>query len=134
MNNTDWEKLRQILSYGVGSHASLIADEYKLDLYVMQNDILKNVIYIFVDGENLGKYSLEECEIRKRFCQAHKHSLLSTSDKKKLKREKKDVQREVEKMTTYYSYLPWWTSFRSMKVHLNKNNKDIYFVNEEDKK
>lgn len=115
MNNTDWEKLRQILSYGVGSHASLIADEYKLDLYVMQNDTLKNVIYIFVDGENLGKYALDDCDIRKKF----------------FKREKKDVQREVEKMTTYYSYLPWWTSFRSMKVHLSKNSKNICFANEE---
>ena len=128
MTKEEWNELEHTL-VTVGCHADLEIDGYKVHLMVVPYKSLTNVIYVDVNGKGLKRCTLEDCEERRRFCQPHKRSLLTADDKKRLKRERKAFREEVEKKATYYYYMPFWTSFRSMKSHFIKNNKSIELVN-----
>lgn len=123
MSGDDWKIVENALMRQ--TLCNLNVDGYEIGLMLMPYSATKNVIMVFVNGKSIEKFCLNDCEERRRFCQPHRHSLLSVSEKKKLKREKKVVREEVEKMTTYYSYYPWWESFRSMKAHFTANNSEI---------
>ena len=75
-----------------------------------------------------GKWLLEDCEIRRRFCQKHTKSLLNAKGKQKLKRERKEIREQVIKNTTYEWYEPYFSSFRTLKSHFIKNNNSIELV------
>lgn len=127
MTKEEWNELECTLTT-IGCHADLEIDGYKVHLIVVPYKSLNNVIYVKVDGKSLLNYAEKDCEERRRFCQPHKRSLLKADDRKRLSRERKAIREEIEKKATYYYYMPFWTSFRSMKSHFIKNNKSIELV------
>ena len=128
MTKEEWESVEHKLLYpGEGVH--LKVDGYDVTLRVLI-DKMKMVIAVYVDGRIKAEWLVKDCDIRRRFYQRSKHSLLTAAEKKKLAKERKSVQKEVQGLTTYYSFSPYWTSFRSLKRHLVNNNESIEICEE----
>lgn len=129
MTQAQWniveDKLRTL-----GSGVHLEIDGYHVSFYVVQYK-MKLVIATYVDGYIKGEWIINDCEIRQKFYQCSKRSLLSRKGKEKLKREKKAVREEIMKKFEYQSFSPYWTSFRSLKRHLIQNNTSIELVRRE---
>ncbi len=127
MTNEEWKIVEHELSSLFGS-VKMKIDGYDVCVQVARVSAMKFCLAIYIDGKFKGKWVTEDCEIRRRFCQQHKNSLLTREDRNRLKRERKVVREAVEKKATYYWYEPYWGSFRSMKNHLVKNNKSIELI------
>lgn len=128
MTKEEWESIERKLRYP-GATVFLQIDGYLIGLQV-QTYKMKMVIAVYADGHIKIEWAANDCEIRRRFYMCSKHSLLSASERKKLMKEKKAVREEIEKQCTYFSYSPYWTSFRSLKNHLIKNNDSIELYKE----
>lgn len=130
MTKEDWVKAEEKLSLPYAQVKFLI-DGYNITIATIPEKPMHYCLAVYIDGVFKTKWCLEDCEERRRFCSVHKKSLLTAEQKKRLKREKKAFREEIENKTTYYTYLPWWNSFRSMKSHFIKNNKSIELAEEE---
>ncbi len=128
MTKEQWETAEQNLqsSYRIvklqadGYTLSLQTQRYKMQLYIV----------VYVDGEIRGKWITEDCEIRRKFFQKHRRSLLTRKEQEKLKRERKAIREAVLANSIYYTYSPYWSSFRSLKRHLCQNCTDITLYEE----
>ena len=100
------------------------ADGHVLSLS-MQRDKMRLVIAVYVDGKINPRWIMDECEIRRKFFQQRKRSLLTQKDRARLKREKKSIREEITAQATYYSYSPYWTSFTALRRHLEQNCETI---------
>lgn len=129
MTKEDWENIERKLCY-LGAGVNLKVDGYKVTLRVMREK-MKMVIAVYVDGYIKGEWLTADCDIRRRFYQRRKHSLLTAADKKKLAKKRKSIQKAVQEQATYYSFTPYWNSFRSLKCHFIKNNESIEICEEE---
>ena len=87
MTKEQWETAEQNLqsSYRI---VKLQADGYTLSLQT-QRYKMQLCIAVYVDGKIQGKWLTEDCEIRRKFFQKHKHSILTRKEQEKLKRERK---------------------------------------------
>lgn len=129
MTKEEWESIECKLCFpGEGVH--LKVDGYDITLRVLM-DKMKLVIAVYVNGSIKAEWIMEDGDIRRRFYQRRKHSLLTAADKKKLAKECKSVQKAVKERAAYYSFTPYWASFRSLKRHLVKNNESIEIYEEE---
>ena len=128
MTKEEWESIERKLCFP-GAYARLKVDGYSITLKVMRYK-MKMVIAVYTDGYIKGEWLVEDCDIRRRFYQRRKHSLLTAADKKKLAKERKSVQKAVQERAAYYSFSPYWASFRSLKRHLMKNNESIEICEE----
>lgn len=129
MTKEDWESVERKLRYpGAGAHLKI--DGYKVTLRVMTIK-MKMVIAVYVNEYIKGEWLVEDCDIRRKFYQRRKHSSLTAAGKKKLVKERKSVQKAIKEQTTYYSFTPYWNSFRSLKCHFIKNNESIEICEEE---
>ena len=126
MTKEEWEQAENSLAWSYG-RVGMKIDGYDVTVVVEPLKALKNVLVVYVNGEWKGKWLSEDCEERRRFYQKHTGNILSRKEQKRLAREKKAVREAVGK-TTYDWYSPYWTSFRSLKSHLIKNNKSIELV------
>ena len=129
MTKEEWESVERKLCFPADS-VHLKVDGYNITLWVMIYK-MKMVIAVYVDGHIKGEWLVKDCDIRRRFYQRSKHSLLTAAEKKKLARKSKSVQKEVQERTAYYSFSPYWTSFQSLKRHLIKNNESIELCKED---
>lgn len=127
MTNDEWQQIEKHLCW-VGSKADLQIDGYNVTLIVEPEKSLKNVIVVYVNGKLDIAAAESDTDIRRRFYQRHKGSLLTASSKKKLKKESKAFQKQVAEKATYYYYYPFWSSFKSLKSHLMKSNTSIDLV------
>ena len=94
MTKEEWESVEHKLLYpGEGVH--LKVDGYDVTLRVLI-DKMKMVIAVYVDGRIKAEWLVKDCDIRRRFYQRSKHSLLTAAEKKKLAKERKSVQKEVQ--------------------------------------
>ena len=75
MTKEQWETAEQNLqsSYRI---VKLQADGYTLSLQT-QRYKMQLCIAVYVDGKIQGKWLTEDCEIRRKFFQKHKHSILN---------------------------------------------------------
>ena len=126
MTKEEWEQAEKSLFWSYG-RVEMKIDGYDVTIVVEPLKALKNVLVVYMNGELKGKWLSEDCEERRRFFQKHTKNLLSRKEQKRLAREKKAVRETVGK-TTYEWYSPYWTSFRSLKSHLIKNNKRIELI------
>lgn len=129
MTNEQWEAVEQKLQSLYGITVKLQADGYVLSLQIQRHK-MKLYIVVYVDGKIKGEWLMKDCEIRRKFFQKSKHSLLSRKEQEKLKRERKAVRELVLAQSVYYSYSPYWSSFRSLKRHLCQNCTDIALYEE----
>lgn len=128
MTAEDWKKAEKMLSmyYSVG----LIIDGYKIELILVQ-DGLKLYIAVYINGKIKCEYITQDCEERRRFYCKTKHCLCNAANKKKAKLTKKEYE-QLRKKCTYYSYSPYFSSFRTLKSQFIKNNNSIELI-EKDK-
>ena len=131
MTKEEWNEVEMLLSYPYGGKAELLIDGYRITIIVAQEKPLKYVFVVYIDGKLNGEWILKDCEIRRKFFQKHTKSLLTAQDKKQLSKERKEVREAIIKKSTFYWYSPYWNSFRSLKSHFIKNNKNIVWLKED---
>ena len=128
ISNAEWQKIESELIPTFG-RVTLEIDEYTIDIVVAAISKLEYRYAGYVNGKIKGEWLISDTpeaeEIRSRFYRKQKKSLLNSKEKKRLARERKAIREEVESHMTYYTYSPYWSSFRSMKNHLVKNNSVI---------
>ncbi len=129
MTKEDWQYVERELADPYG-YIKLKIDGYEVTVNVELEKNLKYVLTVYVGGKMKLEWLVEDCDIRRKFFQKHTKSLLTAKEKKKLSRERKAVREEVQKRMQYDYYLPYWTSFRSMKSHFIKNNTLIELAEE----
>lgn len=91
-------------------------------------DKMKYGFVVYVNGFIRAEWSMNDCEIRRRFYYESKKSLLKSSEKAKIKKMRKSVREEIMKSAQYSVFLPYWGSFSRLKSHLIKNNQSIELV------
>lgn len=127
MTAEDWKQIEKRLSYGYGN-VKLKIDGYDITL-LSTIEKMKVYIAIYVNGEINGKWVAEDCEIRRKFYFKRKCCVVKNAEMKKRKISKKQMAELIEKYT-YYTYTPFYTSFRSLKSQLINNNDNIELKND----
>ena len=127
MTPEDWKKVENALLIPYGS-VVLKIDGYEVNVMCVIDKPLHYCLAVYVDGKIKDEWIFKDCEVRRRFYQKHKSSLLDSKQKKRLKREKKAIREEVLKKCAHYWYAPYWKSVRSMKAHFIKNNNSIELI------
>ena len=127
MTVEDWKEVETRLSIPYSS-VKLRIDGYDVTIGHAMEKPLKYCLVIYIDGIFKTKWVLEDCEIRRRFCSKHTKNLLTAKEKKALMRQRKALREQIMKDMTFEWYSPYWSSFRSLKSHLIKNNKSIELV------
>ena len=124
MTKEQWKAVEQkVLLYPYTS-VKIRADGHVLSVIMLQNK-MRLLIVVYVDGKIDFNWLNEDCEIRQKFFQLRKRSLLTQKDRDRLKREKKSIREEIQEQATYYTYSPYWTSFTALRRHLEQNCESI---------
>ncbi|MBG9567457.1 hypothetical protein [Brevibacillus agri] len=123
----DWKDIEQRLK-GFYDSVKLICDGYELTLVLQRIGQFRNAIAVYIDGKIDGKWMIEDCEQRRRFYCPKSKSFYSKKDMADFKKISKRIFKEMQAKNKYVYYEPYWTSFRSLKNHLIKNNKSIELV------
>lgn len=127
-----WGKIQGKLLF-LGDSVELRCDSYKVEIVLLgMKNSLKNVLVVYVNGEFKGEWLLKECEEQRRFLRLRTQNLYSAKQLQVLKKiySKRELNAMAAKKSTYYDYK--WTSFRSLKNHLVKNNEVIEWMVEVD--
>lgn len=124
MTKEQWAAVEQKILNHPYTSVKIRADGHVLSVIMLQNK-MRLLIVVYVDGKLDYNWLLEDCEIRRKFFQQRKRSLLTRKDRERLKREKKSIREEITAQATYYSYSPYWTSFTALRRHLEKNCESI---------
>ena len=131
---TDKQRSELYLWTGIIKDWLTIRDSYEqfskgeIDEMFVQAARLKYGFVVYVNGFIRAEWSMNDCEIRRRFYYESKKSLLKSSEKAKIKKMRKSVREEIMKSAQYSVFLPYWGSFSRLKAHLIKNNKSIELV------
>lgn len=128
MTPEDWKYVEERLK-GLFSPVVLDCDGYRLHLELKRISQFKNAICFYVDGFFKVKWVLDDCEERRRFFRPITKRMLP---KKASKGISKKMVKQFGLDKTYTNYRGDWTSFRSLKSHLIKNNKEITLIREEE--
>lgn len=99
-----------------------------MDIVVALTEKMKFGFTVYVDGFIKGEWSINDCDIRRRFYFESKKSLLKQSEKAKLKKLRKADRERIEQRASYSVFLPYWGSFSRLKAHLIKNNRSIELI------
>lgn len=127
MTDEQWKELEKNLVPPFG-RAKLLVDGYTVDIVVALTEKMKFGFTVYVDGFIKGEWSINDCDIRRRFYFESKKSLLKQSEKAKLKKLRKADRERIEQRASYSVFLPYWGSFSRLKAHLVKNNQSIELV------
>lgn len=126
MTADDWKNVEEELNryYAV----KLSIDNYDVTLRIIPHGMRLDIL-VYVNGCVEASDILNDTDIRRRFYQMHANSVLTAKDKKLMRGISKAKQKEIEENSKFYWYEPFWQSFRSLKLHLIKNNTSIELVN-----
>ena len=122
MTKEEWDKVESSMQSPWG-RASLLCDGFKVTLETgLYKRKLSSMVY--VNGVFKGAWMLEDCEERRRFFRPIKKlvwrkKITKGFSKKTLK------SLNIDPAETRIGFSPEWTSFRSLKSHLIKNNTSI---------
>lgn len=127
----DWQKIEKCLTAPYG-RAVLQCDQYQLTLVVVLVAPLRSGITFYVDGYFRGKWTIEDCEERRRFFRPITKHIWDSKFRAEMTRlyggkraPKKEVERINQKLTTFSSY---WNNFTALRRHLQKTNINIDLV------
>ena len=127
MTDEQWKEVEKKLVPPFG-RAELEIDGYKVTITAQLVEKMKFSFVVYVNGFIRAEWSINDCEIRRRFYYESKKSLLKSSEKAKIKKMRKSVREEILERTKYSIYLPYWGSFSRLKAHLIKNNQSIKLI------
>lgn len=91
----------------------------------------KSKLAVYVNGTFRGKWLVEDCEERRRFCYCVKHSLIKKNCPENKKKWFLKAMGKNEEDYAYYTYSPYYPSFAALRRQLVKNNQDIQLITEE---
>ncbi len=123
----DWKDIEQRLKELYRS-VKLVCDGYELTLVLQRIGQFHNAITVYIDGKIDGRWMIEDCEQRRRFYCPKSKSFYSKKDMADIKKISKRMFKEMQAKNKFVYYAPYWTSFRSLKSHLIKNNESIELV------
>lgn len=127
MTDEQWKEVEKKLVPPFG-RVELEIDGYKVTITAQLVEKMKFSFVVYVNGFIRAEWSMNDCEIRRRFYYESKKSLLKGSEKDKIKKMRKSVREEIMKSAQYSVFLPYWGSFSRLKSHLIKNNQSIELV------
>lgn len=127
MTDEQWKEVEKKLVPPFG-RVELEIDGYKVTITAQLVEKMKFSFVVYVNGFIRAEWSMNDCEIRRRFYNESKKSLLKGSEKAKIKKMRKSVREEIMKSAQYSVFLPYWGSFSRLKSHLIKNNQSIELV------
>ena len=127
MTDEQWKEVEKKLFPPFG-RVELEIDGYKVTITAQLVEKMKFSFVVYVNGFIRAEWSMNDCEIRRRFYYESKKSLLKGSEKAKIKKMRKSVREEIMKSAQYSVFLPYWGSFSRLKSHLIKNNQSIELV------
>ena len=134
MTKEEWKEVESNLSSPYG-RAKFKIDGYTVDVVVEKEEqnSLKYVLAVFVDGAIKGKWLVNDCDIRRKFYNKHTKSSLPANYKNtsEFKRLSKKSREEIIRLSTYEFYSPYFSSFKTLKAHLIKNNTSIELIKEQ---
>ena len=131
MTKGEWVRVENALK-SMYSFVKLNCDGYEVKLSLQPVSQFKNAIVPFINGTLKGKWIVEDCEERRRFLPCKKKTIVKEKDIKALRSSglrmtEKRIQEYKDKYS-YNVYSAFWTNFRSMKKHLEENNKSIELI------
>lgn len=132
MTKDDWSRAERALSTPYGK-VKLRADGYDLTVITVQTKALRYELMIYINGKFKVEWAINDCEIRRKFLCRHEHSLLTKKDKnsRAFKRLSKTDRKKVIELNAYYSYSPYFGSFKTLKSQLVNNNQSIELADNE---
>jgi hypothetical protein len=128
ISKEQWQEIENTLSRSYGI-VNLICDGFPLTLEVQRIAPLKYGIFFFVEGIFLGKWLLNDCEERRRFCRPVEGFVFDAKLRNSLiniyggKRAPKAKVEEINRKFTAYQCA--WTNAKALCRHLRKNNLNI---------
>lgn len=123
----DWKDIERKLT-DFYSPVKLVCDGYPITICLERVSPMQNRLRVYVNGVIMGKWFLEDCEERRRFMRPRTKRFYSKKQLASLRRIDKKWAKEWEKRNVYTYYEDGWSSFRSLKAHLIKQNKVIELV------
>ncbi|MEM5789267.1 MAG: hypothetical protein AAGU11_18290 [Syntrophobacteraceae bacterium] len=141
MTKEDWAEVEKSLAWTWAS-VKLDCDGYKLSIYRRRYNSMRDCLLVYVDGVWKGEWTAEDCEERRRFAYRNTRFLHSRKDRKEMKERRAKMSKRELKMfhdivkeskwhdpdATFSYYSPIWMSFKKLKAHLVKNNKEIRLI------
>lgn len=125
MTNEEWERVRKNVEESASGIAYLLIDGYEIALCMQPVSRYKNGIAVYVNGHIKSEWLLRKdktgLEICQRFFQPHTKTPIVMKGVKLSEKQKAELKEKFG--YTYYD--TWWTSFRRLKAHLVRNNKNI---------
>ena len=86
MTAEEWKKVDKSLKFVMSRGTTLKIDGYKVHLFLTQKSQFQNAIAFYVNDEFRGKWLMEDCEERRRFCCCKKRSIITELVARKLSR------------------------------------------------
>jgi len=126
----DWKEVEERLK-SFYLTTELRCDGWKITLILQSISQFKNAIVVYVNGVVKGEWIVKDCEERRRFLCPVKRSLYSQKQKAALRKIPKKIRREhglYDPDAQYVRYSYYWTSFKALKSHLIKHNRDIEWM------
>jgi len=131
LTKEQWKEIeRKVTLY---TNAKLLIDGYQVTV-TMYRSKMKLVYMLYINGEFDPQWVFNDCEERKRFVRSVEKYLYSKKmrddytkicGKRAAKKEAAEGEGMFQKFT---SYDPYWKSFNSMRLHLEKNNESIEII------
>lgn len=132
MNKEEWKEIEEKLK-SFFEVVKLNCDGYEVSLSLQRVSQYKNAIVVYVNGKFKHEWINKDCEESRRFLKKVSKSFYSQKQKNKYKKLSKKLQKElgVDVDKKYSYYLPYWTSFNSLKRQLAKENNSIKLITNE---
>lgn len=127
MTAEEWKKVDEALTSVWSPYVHLKIDGYKVSLNLTQKSRFQNAIVVYINDEFRGKWLMEDCEERRRFCCCKRQSIVTEKDYKLYGVRSKKAKQELKDKFSYNEYCSYWTNFEKMKKHFIANNKSIEF-------
>lgn len=129
ISKDDWKGIEERLDHAYGS-AKLKVDGYEISLSVEKGKNLRYEIMVYVNGWFRGEWLNNDCEERRRFFRRRSFYVYKRKQRESLRKLSKRLQKQMgidlDKKLAYYT--PYWPSFKPLKAHLLRNNKDIKWI------
>ena len=100
MTDEQWKEVEKKLVPPFG-RGELEIDGYKVTITAQLVEKMKFSFVVYVNGFIRAEWSMNDCEIRRRFYYESKKSLLKGSEKAKIKKMRKSVREEIMKSAQY---------------------------------
>lgn len=137
MTNEDWAEVEKRLK-AVGWRVHLVCDGYLVTLVRGRVSEMRDAILPLLNGEPEFEWVGKDCGERERFARRREYYVYTKKSRENWRRLTPALQKSVAKEKgpnfdiheVRVAYSPFWSSFKKLKAHLVKNNKEIRLIRE----